>query len=90
MVVKGEVVRGSMYRFAGKATFSANIPGELMAAAGAVAQLYQPHAVFTMDLAETADGIRIIEYNCWNASRLYASDAARIFHAVQDYMMEME
>jgi len=89
-VVEGEVVTGSLYRFAGNANFSANIPGELQAAAVAFARLYQPHAVFTMDLAETSDGIRIIEYNCWNASRLYAADAARIFHAVQDYMMGLE
>jgi hypothetical protein len=87
-VVRGEVVTGSLYRFAGKANFSANIPGEILDAASAFARLYQPHQVFTMDLAETSDGIRIIEYNCWNASRLYATDAARIFHAVQDYVME--
>jgi len=89
-VVKGDVVTGSLYRFAGMANFSANIPGEILSAARTFARLYQPHEVFTMDLAETSDGIRIIEYNCWNASRLYAADAAGIFHAVQDYMMEQE
>lgn len=85
-VVQGEVVTGSMYRFAGKANFNANIPGAILAAANEFAQMYHPHAVFTMDLAETPDGIRIIEYNCWNASRLYAADVGRIFHAVQDFV----
>lgn len=85
-VVEGEIVTGSMYRFARKANFNANIPGDILAAAIEFAQMYQPHAVFTMDLAETSGGIRIIEYNCWNASRLYAADAGKIFHAVQDYV----
>jgi len=89
-VVEGEVVTGSLYRFAGKANFSASIPDEVQAAAKAIARLYQPNAIFTLDLAETPEGIRIIEYNCWNASRLYATDAARIFHAVHEYIAEME
>lgn len=85
-VVEGEVVTGSMYRFAGTANFNANIPADMFAAAREFAHLYHPHAVFTMDLAETSEGIRIIEYNCWNASRLYAADVGKIFHAVQDYV----
>lgn len=85
-VVDGAVVTGSLYRFAGKANFNASIPSDIFAAATEFARVYRPHAVFTLDLAETAEGIRIIEYNCWNASRLYAADAGKIFHAVQDYV----
>ncbi len=87
-VVDREVVTGSLYRFAGKANFNANIPANVMQAAIEFAQMYQPHSVFTMDLAEAREGIRIVEYNCWNASRMYAADVAKIFHAVHDFVTE--
>jgi hypothetical protein len=59
-----------------------------MSAAIEFAQMYQPHSVFTMDLAETPAGIRIVEYNCWNASRMYAADVAKVFYAVHDFVQE--
>ncbi len=34
-------------------------------------KLYQPLDLFVMDLAETDSGIKIVEYNCWNASGVY-------------------
>jgi len=87
-VVNKEVVTGSLYRFAGNANFSANVPGNVMEAAVEFARLYQPHAIFTMDLAETPSGIHIVEYNCWNASRMYAADIGKTFHAVHEYISE--
>lgn len=87
-VVDRQVITGSLYRFAGKANFNANIPVNVMQCAIEFAQVYQPHSVFTMDLAETPEGIRIVEYNCWNASRMYAADVAKIFHAVHDFVLE--
>ena len=38
-----------------------------------------------MDLAETPEGISIVEYNCWNASGLYKTNIAKIFDAVDKY-----
>lgn len=87
-VVDRQVVTGSLYRFAGKPNFNASIPANLKRAANEFAQMYQPHSVFTMDLAETPEGIRIVEYNCRNASRMYAADVAKIFHAVHDFVVE--
>lgn len=87
-VVDRQVITGSLYRFAGRANFNANIPANVIQCAIEFAQMYQPHSVFTMDLAETPEGIRIVEYNCWNASRMYAADVAKIFHAVHNFALE--
>jgi ATP-grasp domain, R2K clade family 3 len=84
-VVDKEVITGSMYRFANKGVLSEIIPKNIMDAAKEYAQLYQPHDVFTMDLAETPTGISIVEYNCWNASGLYKTNIAKIFDAVDEY-----
>lgn len=84
-IVEKEVITGSMYRFANKGVLSEVIPKNIIDAAKEYAQLYQPHDVFTMDLAETPAGIYIVEYNCWNASGLYKTDIAKIFDAVNEY-----
>lgn len=84
-VVDKEVITGSRYRLAGQGNLSEIIPNNILEAAKEYAKLYQPHDVFTMDLAETPEGIFIVEYNCWNASGLYKTDVAKIFHVVQEY-----
>ena len=41
-----------------------------------------------MDLADTPEGIKIIEYNCWNASGLYKTNIPKIFNTVQDFQID--
>lgn len=84
-VVEKEVITGSMYRLAGAGNISPIVPDNIRQAANEYAKLYQPHDVFTMDLAETLEGISIVEYNCWNASGLYKTDIPKIFDAVHEY-----
>lgn len=84
-VVEKEVITGSQYRLGGKGVLSSIIPENIMCAAKEYAQLYQPHDVFTMDLAQTQQDISIVEYNCWNASGLYHTDVCKIFHTVHEY-----
>ena len=38
-----------------------------------------------MDLADTKEGIKIVEYNSWNASGLYKTNIPKIFNAVQEF-----
>lgn len=50
------------------------------------AKLYQPHEIFTMDLVETDNGVKIVEYNCWNGSGLYHCDKIKLFKEVNDFI----
>lgn len=84
-VVNQEVITGSRYMLSGQLSLSNIIPDSVMAVAKEYARLYQPHDIFTMDLAETPKGVKIIEYNCWNASGLYNSDIKKIFSVVNEY-----
>lgn len=53
-------------------------------------RLYQPHDIFTMDIAKTESGkYAIVEYNCWNASGLYKSDIAKLFCDVKNRVLEL-
>lgn len=84
-VVNKEVITGSQYRNNDSLFVSDIVPDSIQAAAKEYATLYQPHDIFTMDLADTPEGIKIIEYNCWNASGLYATNIPKIFQAVQEF-----
>lgn len=84
-VVDKEVITGSQYRNSTQLFVSEYVPEYIQEAAKEYAKLYQPHDIFTMDLADTPEGIKIIEYNCWNASGLYKTNVPKIFNAVQDF-----
>lgn len=86
-VINEKIVAGSQYKLADKVQYSNTIPSEVLNTAAEYAKLYQPHDIFTMDLAVMLNGdIRIVEYNCWNGSGLYASDKKTLFSAVKEYM----
>jgi hypothetical protein len=85
-VVDGSVITGSMYKMNGKLLIKEDVPPLILDCAKDYAKLYHPDKVFTMDLADTPEGIKIVEYNCWNASGLYATDAQKIFFAVHDFI----
>ena len=38
-----------------------------------------------MDIAETDEGFKIVEYNCLNASGLYLADVKKLFISLQNY-----
>ncbi len=84
-VVMGEAVTGSMYKLGERVVYSELVPQNIWSAAKDYAKLYAPHDVFTMDLCVTDKGIKIVEYNCWNASGLYKTDIGKIFFAVKEY-----
>lgn len=86
-IVNQEVITCSTYRLGGKVFISSDVPDDLIKSAQQLCKLYQPHDVFTMDLAQTSEGIEIIEYNCWNASGAYACDLQKIFYVVNEYQL---
>ena len=87
-VVCSQVITGSLYKCGSQVVTSPEIPQDILECARSYARLYCPHDVFTMDLCVCDKGIKIVEYNCWNASGLYKTDVNKIFLAVQDYKLE--
>lgn len=81
----GEPISGSQYRRNNSTIYSSEIPEKVLAAAYEYSELYIPAQFYTMDLAETPNGIKIVEYNCWNCSGLYHMDTMKLFSTVQAY-----
>lgn len=86
-VVNKEVITGSQYKNGDRVEYQSYIPDKIMEIAKNYAQLYQPHDIFTMDLAETPEGVKIVEYNCWNGSGLYHCDKVSLFKTVENFVI---
>lgn len=83
--LNGEVITGSMYRKNNQLVLSPEIPKIVLDTADEYAKLYEPAEIYTMDLAETPNGIKIVEYNCWNGSGLYKMDTKKLFSTIHEY-----
>lgn len=84
-VIDKEVITASLYKRGSTIIYDSMIPDYIMNKAKEYAKLYQPADIFAMDLAETPQGVKIIEYNCWNASGLYHVDVQKLFHLVNEF-----
>jgi len=80
-----KVITGSRYQQEGRLTINTDIPQKILDCANEYVKLYHPADIFTMDLCETDNGIKIVEYNCWNGSGLYAMNIELLFSTIQDY-----
>lgn len=85
-IVNEQVITGSQYKDEDTVKYNSFIPADMLSIAQEYCKLYQPHDIFTMDLAQTPEGVKIVEYNCWNGSGLYHCDKVLLFTTVQDYM----
>lgn len=85
-VVSGEVITYSYYRKNGQAFKSKEVPQNVIDVAREYAKLYSPATVFTLDIARTNDGYKIVEYNCWNSSGSYDCDLKLMYAKVQEFL----
>jgi hypothetical protein len=68
---KDKILASSRYMLNSEVNPSNIVPEFLTGCAKDYAKLYNPADIFVMDLAVTNEGIKIVEYNCWNASGFY-------------------
>lgn len=81
-VIGGQVVTGSRYKLGDRVHSSAVVPGEVAAFAQACADHWSPNAAYTLDIADTPVGLKVIETNSANSAGFYACDVGAIIDAV--------
>lgn len=87
-VVDKKIVGMSQYKLGNKVVINSFVPEYILNKAKEYCKLYQPHDIFTMDLADTKEGIVIVEYNCFNASGFYACDMDYTFNAIENFLLK--
>ena len=87
VVLDGKPIGWSQYRRNDRLVLNVSISDKIKTAANEFAKLYQPSDVFVMDLCELPNGeVKIIEYNCWNASGMYHIDLPTVYPLIDQYV----
>ena len=82
-VVDGTIVSGSMYLPYG----DSGLPTDLLDFARDVIREWTPAPVFVVDIGRINGGWAVVECNCFNWSRFYESNVARIVESVSAYQV---
>ena len=88
-IVDGKVVSGSMYRAHNQPRKERVIEQELIHEAQVSANGWLPSPCCVMDLALVGGELKIIEFNCINASGFYDNDVSAIFRELYNYCIKL-
>ena len=82
-VVDARIVTSSRYRLGKKGMFSSDVDERITAFAQKQIDKWQPDRAFVIDIADTEDGLKVIEINAINSSALYAANAGKLINAIE-------
>lgn len=83
-IVGQEPVAWSTYKEGGVAYFHPGISDDVLEFARARASEWNPAAAYVMDIAETPNGLKIVEINNINAAGLYAANIGKLVMALEE------
>lgn len=89
IVINGEVVTGSQYARDKQMDVRIDYLDECFDMAAHAASIYAPMGAFACDVAETESGPKVIEYNGFSTSGLYACDGRKIVRAMEEMMSRL-
>jgi hypothetical protein len=81
-VIAGKVVTGSRYKLGSRVQSSSAVPASVWDFAQERANQWSPNDAFTIDLAQTPEGLKVIELNSANSAGFYACHVGAIIDAV--------
>lgn len=81
-VVDGRVVTSSLYKMGARVITDAYTPESVLAFAKRCIDQWVPDRAFVLDIAETHDGLKIIEVNNINSAGVYAANISRLIQEI--------
>lgn len=82
VIVDGKVCECSIYKQYQIVKSERQMNPEVIEFAEKCVKLHNPADVFVMDIAQTEDGLKVIEYNTFNSAGLYACDVTNIIDTI--------
>lgn len=83
-IVDGRAVTASRYIMGGRMSTSSDVDPSITLFAEECAKVWSPSSAYVLDVAETEDGLFILEVNCLNAAGFYKGDVGKIVEALED------
>ncbi len=90
VIIDGKVISGCRYKTFVKRDLIEEIPDRVIDYAKLVVESVKnpPQECYIMDVAETSDGLSIVELNSMSCSGLYKCDISKIMVALRDYIVK--
>lgn len=85
-IVGGKIISGSHYRIHGQRLVKRETDKAVLDEAQQLANKWLPHETCVMDTALTIDGLKVVEFNCFNSSGFYYHDIKGIITAATEYV----
>lgn len=82
-VVDKRIVAQSQYKLGDRVVANEYVPQDVIDFAKRMIGLWEPSRAFVIDIAQTQDGPKIIEYNGLNSAGFYKCDVGRIVTAIE-------
>jgi len=86
-VVNRKFVTGSQYRINGELKPNPSVPDGIEEFVNDIADIWLPHDHCVIDVAMIDGGLCVMEFNCINASGLYAADVEKLVDALNSLMV---
>lgn len=83
-IVNGKVSTGSVYKRGDVVQYDSLMPNYVIEYAEELAAIWSPDVAYVLDLADTDEGLKIIEVNNINSSGFYASDLQKFIISIED------
>jgi len=83
-IVDKSIVAASMYKLGSDLTTTDDVDERILRFARIMIQRWRPAQAFVMDIADTPDGLKVIEINNINSSGFYACDPQKIIMGIED------
>lgn len=82
-IVKGQVVAHSIYKKNGKVFCCEQVKNNVVDYVKGVIEIWQPNEAFVIDIADTSEGLKIVEINTLNAAGFYHANIENIVDALE-------
>lgn len=87
-IVRGEIVTSSIYKIGNTVLYTPCNDIRYREFVQSMISIWQPHDAFVIDIADTPDGLKIIEINTLNSSGFYAADLQKLVMALENNFNE--
>lgn len=86
-MLNDKVIASSSYKLKSMMFQTKRVPESVIEFAEETAKIWHPDTAYTLDVCETDQGLKVVEFNCFNASGFYNCSPEKIVKAVSDHIM---
>ena len=87
-VVNGKIITGSRYKLGNQVLSSSEVDEGISQYAQEMVDIWQPNKAFVIDIADTPNGLKVIEINSINSSGFYKCDMGKFVYAINNMKIE--